>query len=113
MLAALRANEFIELFRVFMPPDRQWRTAVDERSREALPSFADETQGAGKNAADLLHALVVRKARLEIEPGTVDELQGRMKRGASLAAEDGVAAREIVQQLKLPIQQPHGPARSR
>ena len=70
--------------------------------------LAEGTRGEAAGPADLLQALLVPKPRFEPQQSQVEPIGPLI--GPAIVAKDGGAARQILDQLSLSIQQPEGKA---
>lgn len=108
-----RGQEVVKLACIDEMPDVHRWAGPNELAHDRSLVGPEQLERVGKGRDDLLHALLVREAGLEPEQADVQSLQRRVERGAAPVAEYGGAARTIIEQANLPIQQPlcHRPCR--
>ena len=99
-------KEIVKLARIRQPADVDRWAGVDELPDDRVRSRSQNLECPGEDRDDLVHALLMREARFEAKQPAVDAMERRIEGSSRLVAEYGGAARQIVEQANLPIQQP-------
>src|SRR5206468_11644869 len=98
------AGKVVELARILDTSDVDRGARLDKLPHDVGAIVAAHgLKRAREGRVDLLHALLVRKARFETQQGRVEPLQ--VTRGRRAIAENGAGAREMLKQANLPLQQ--------
>src|SRR5262252_131627 len=110
LIALARGEKIVELARILDATRVDRRARVREPTGNRVCVAPQQLECLRKDRDDLLHALVMRETRHEMEQPAIDPVRGRLE-GCVAVTKYGGAARQIFEQANLAIEQGAGHGR--